>query len=488
VAQATFFRFFVHNLKNIKSCLVIGAGPSGLVTAHSLLKSGYNVTILESSGNIGGMCQSINIFDQTVDLGPHRFFSSDKIINDYFHEVIGVDFTTVNRQTRIYYNNRFFDYPLKVGNVLSNLGILQIIGILMSYALVRIGPPKNTKTFEEWVVSKFGKKLFNIFFKTYTEKLWGIPCTKIDAQWASQRIKKLSLWEAVKAAFIGNIGNKHKTLVDQFAYPINGTGAFYKKIEREITKMGGKILLNTKAVKLYQENNKIKSVELLDGSNIEADCFVSTMPLTHLVSNTTDVPAEIIDRVNRLYFRNTTLVYCEINNSSLFTDNWIYIHSPEVQHGRITNFRNWCPSLYGKSENTILCLEYWSFDYDDFWSYSDESLHKLANKELKILNLLPDGAKILNNHVVRIPKCYPVYETDYMDNLQPVIDYIEGIDNLYPIGRYGSFKYNNQDHSILMGLLVAKEIKTGEKQNLWEINSDSDYQEDAEYNLSGYKS
>ena len=471
----------------MKTAIIIGAGPTGLTATHQLLKNGYNVTLIESSDSIGGMSKSFQLWEQTVDLGPHRFFSSDKIINDYFHEIIGEDFTTVNRQTRIYYKNRFFDYPLKVGNVLSNLGIFQIIGILISYALIRVNPPKETNTFEEWVVSKFGKKLFNIFFKTYTEKLWGIPCTKIDAQWASQRIKKLSLWEAVKAAFIGNIGNKHKTLVDQFAYPVNGTGAFYKKIEAEIIKLGGKIILNTKVVKVNKENNEISSIELMDGTKIEADYFVSTMPLTHLVNNTNNVPTEIIERVNKLYFRNTTLVYCEVNNSSLFTDNWIYVHSPEVQHGRITNFRNWCPSLYGNSENSILCLEYWSFDDDDFWKSTDETLYELANRELKKLNLLPDGAKILNNHVVRIPKCYPVYETGYMENLQPVIDYLESINNLFPIGRYGSFKYNNQDHSILMGLLVAKEIATGEKQNLWEINSDSDYQEDAEYNLSGYK-
>ncbi len=487
MAQATFFVFFANVLTNQKKCLVIGAGPSGLVAAHSLLKFGYDVTIIESSNAIGGMCQSKHIFNQTVDLGPHRFFSSDKIINDYFREIIGEDFTTVNRQTRIYYKNRFFDYPLKVGNVLSNLGIFQIAGILISYGLVRINPPKETNTFEEWVVAKFGRKLFNIFFKTYTEKLWGIPCSKIDAQWASQRIKKLSLWETVKAAFIGNIGNKHKTLIDQFAYPVNGTGAFYKKIENNIDKLGGEIILNTKVVHLKKEKNQIKSIELSDGRKLKADYFISTMPLTHLVNNTNDIPNEILDKVNKLYFRNTTLVYCEINNSSLFTDNWIYVHSPEVQHGRITNFRNWCPSLYRESKNSILCLEYWSFENDQFWLASDEELFELANKELRTLNLLPENSEILNNHVVRIPKCYPVYETGYMNNLQPVVDYLKGINNLFPIGRYGSFKYNNQDHSILMGLLVAKEIATGEKQNLWEINSDSDYQEDAEYNLSGYK-
>ena len=487
MASATFFVFFAIVLTNQQKCLVIGAGPSGLVAAHSLLKFGYDVTIIESSEKIGGMCQSIHLFNQTVDLGPHRFFSSDKIINDYFHEIIGEDFTTVNRQTRIYYKNRFFDYPLKVGNVLSNLGIFQIAGILISYALVRVNPPKETNTFEEWVVAKFGRKLFNIFFKTYTEKLWGIPCSKIDAQWASQRIKKLSLWEAVKAAFIGNIGNKHKTLVDQFAYPVYGTGAFYKKIENKIIELGGEIILNTKVTHLKKENNQIIGIELSDGRELKADYFISTMPLTHLVNNTNDVPNEILDRVNKLYFRNTTLVYCEINNLSLFTDNWIYVHSPEVQHGRITNFRNWCPSLYGESKNSILCLEYWSFDDDEFWQSSDQVIFELANKELTKLNLLPEDSKILNNHVVRIPKCYPVYETGYMENLQPIVDYLQGIDNLFPIGRYGSFKYNNQDHSILMGLLVAKEIATGESQNLWDINSDSDYQEDAEYNLSGYK-
>lgn len=470
-----------------KSVIVIGAGPAGLTAAYELVKKGYSVEVLESSNEVGGMARSFELFGQIVDCGPHRFFSSDKIVNDLFHEIIEEDYTLVNRLTRIYYRNKFFDYPLKLGNVLKNLSPFQIVSMLWSYAYQRLKPKKELKSFEDWVTDKFGKKLFSIFFKTYTEKLWGIPSDKIDSDWAAQRIKKLSMYEAVKAAIFGNKGNKHKTLVDQFAYPKNGTGALYTKMASLIIAKGGNIRYNTRIQSIEVSGFHVKSITDTNGTTYTADHIVSTMPLTHLLSGMTEIDTNVLEQSKKLYFRNTTLVYLEIDSVNLFPDNWIYVHSPEVQHGRITNFRNWCPSINKDKNTTIICMEYWSFDHEELWNYSDETLQELAAKEIRMLNLISNDSKILNTAVVKIPKCYPVYETGYMEYLQPVIDYLVKFDNLHPIGRYGAFKYNNQDHSILMGILIAKQLESGKDQKLWSINTDSDYQEETEINLTGYQ-
>ncbi len=471
-----------------KKVIVIGAGPAGLTAAYELAKKGTKVTVIESTGSVGGMAKSFELFGQIVDCGPHRFFSSDKIVNDLFHEVVQDDYTLVNRLTRIYYKNKFFDYPLKLGNVLKNLSPLEIIQILWSYAVQRVFGKKNLDTFEDWVTDKFGKKLFQMFFKTYSEKLWGITCDRIDSDWAAQRIKKLSLYEAVKAAIFGNKGNKHKTLVDQFAYPKHGTGEVYEKMATAILKMGGEILFNKRIAEIEVDSDKVvHSLTDSEGVKYVADIVISTMPLTLLLQGMTVIDNKILDISKKLYFRNTTLVYLEIDSDQLFPDNWIYVHSPEVKHGRITNFRNWCPSINKDKNTTILCLEFWSFDHEELWSYSDEKLMEMAEKEIRTLKLVESTSKVLNSAVVRIPKCYPVYETGYMDHLQPVVDYLKEFKNLYPIGRYGSFKYNNQDHSILMGILIAKQIETGKDQNLWAINTDSDYQEETEINLTGYQ-
>lgn len=469
-----------------KSVIIIGAGPAGLTAAYELTKKGNKVTVIESTGSVGGMAKSFELFGQIVDCGPHRFFSSDKIVNDLFHEVVEDDYTLVNRLTRIYYKNKFFDYPLKLGNVLKNLTPVEIVQILWSYAFQRVFAKKNLDTFEDWVTDKFGKKLFQMFFKTYSEKLWGIRCDQIDSDWAAQRIKKLSLYEAVKAAIFGNKGNKHKTLVDQFAYPNHGTGEVYEKMARSIVNKGGEILFNKKIKNIDVLDKTVQSLTDEDGIVYTADIIISTMPLTLLLQGMSEIDQGILDLSKKLYFRNTTLVYLEVDSNKLFPDNWIYVHSPEVKHGRITNFRNWCPTINKEKDTTILCMEFWSFDHEELWGYSDEQLSELAAKEIRTLNLIQSSSKILNTSVMRIPKCYPVYETGYMENLQPVIDYLKGFKNLYPIGRYGSFKYNNQDHSILMGILIARQIDTGRDQNLWSINTDSDYQEETEINLTGY--
>jgi len=461
-----------------KNIIIVGAGPAGLSAGVELAKGGHLVTIVEASDRVGGMSKSIELWGQIVDLGPHRFFSGNPLINDFFKEAIEEDYILVNRLTRIYYGNKFFNYPLKIVNVLSNLNLFTVFQILYYYSLQRINPIKNPETFEEWVTNRFGKKLFEIFFKNYSEKLWGIPCSKIDADWAAQRIKTLSLWGAVWSALTSNRGNKHKTLVDQFAYPNKGTGQIYDNIAEKIRSFGGKILVDSPVKKIILENKKAKGVLLMNGQEMMADIVISTMPMTLMLKGLNDIPASVYAAAEKLYFRNTTLVYLEIDRLDLFEDNWIYVHSPDVLHGRITNFRNWSPGINRGKKTSILCLEYWSFDHEELWSKTDEELGLLAKQELGTLSLIPKDASVLNSSVIRIKRCYPVYETGYKENLNPIIDYLKSLKDLYVIGRYGSFKYNNQDHSILMGLLCAQGINSGKENiDLWSINTDTEYQE-----------
>jgi protoporphyrinogen oxidase len=459
--------------------LIIGAGPAGLSCGYELSKQGIDVEIYEASENVGGMARSFDLWGQKVDLGPHRFFSKEKHVNQFFRELIKEEYTLVNRQTRIFYRNRFFDYPLKLFNVLKNLPFSTIVKILWDYLLVRIKPIKTPSTFEEWVINRFGEKLFETFFKSYSEKLWGIPCSKIDASWAAQRIKSLSLIDAIIFAIKGDKQNKHKTLVDQFAYPKNGTGQLYENCAKSIIKNGGKIHLNqpVKNVSINSSNTVI-GIVLKDDTIVEGDIIVSSMPLTSLIKGFINIPSKVSKACDQLYFRNTILVYLEIDAINLFKDNWIYVHSPTVKHGRITNFRNWCPSLYQNKNTSILCLEFWAFESEEIWKMSDEELSQIAKEELRLLDLIPKTSKIIQSKVIRVPKCYPVYEIGYQNHLKVLEEYISEFKNIIPIGRYGAFKYNNQDHSILMGVLAAQNIITNDNINLWDINTDTEYQEE----------
>jgi len=421
--------------------LIIGAGPAGLSCGYELVKAGMEVEVFEASPYVGGMARSFDLWGQRVDMGPHRFFSKEKHINEFFTTLVRDDYTLVNRLTRIYYRNRFFNYPLKLANVLRNLDAVTIVRILWDYLKQKLVPVKNPSTFEEWVTNRFGRRLFEIFFKHYSEKLWGIPCSKIDADWAAQRIKSLSLWEAVISSIFGNIGNKHKTLVDQFAYPNNGTGTLYERAVEFIHEHGGNVNLQTPVKRvILGAGGKVAGIELRDGRVINGDRVVSTMPLNLLVKGLPDVPGDVILAAGKLYFRNTILAYLEVDSTDLFHDNWIYVHSPEVKHGRITNFRNWSKALYRDKKTTILCMEFWAFDNDSIWKEEDEKIATLAMQEIRKLKLVPDGTGILNSFILRIPRCYPVYETGYQVHLKKVENYLDTIENLIPIGRYGAFK------------------------------------------------
>jgi len=468
---------------------IIGAGPAGMTAAYELAKelggalSGLDV--YEKDEAVGGLSKTITLWDQKLDLGPHRFFSHNTSINELWLEVVKQRYEIVERQTRIYYNKRLFDYPIKAFNALNGLGIFEAARCVLSYMATRISPPRDTSNFEGWVSSRFGKRLYTIFFKTYSERLWGIPCTHLDSDFASQRIKKLSLFEAIKNALFPGKGNEHATLVDQFAYPLGGTGAVYEAMKSFIESKGGKVKTRTGVEKILSSKGTVCSIQLENGETIKYDQVISTMPLTQMVARLPEVPAEVLKQSGKLKFRNTILVYLKVDRIDLFTDQWLYIHDPSVSFGRVTNFRNWIPSIYGSSQASVLCMEYWCNFEDELWLMEPEEIIRIAKKEIVLAGLVPENME-MEGEVIRLPRCYPVYFRGYREILKPIQAYLDTISGLHVIGRYGAYKYNNQDHGILMGMRVAENITSQAGHRLWDINTDYDvYQESSVITKTG---
>ncbi len=456
---------------------VIGAGPAGLSCAIKLREAGNEVDIFESEHTPGGMTKSFDIWGQRVDIGPHRFFSMDDKINSFWKKYEGKDYEMVDRLTRIYYKKKFFLYPVKAANALVNLGLMEAASCVLSYLRACFIPKGDEKTFEDWVAHKFGYKLYSIFFKTYSERLWGISCKELDADFARQRIKGLDLFEVIKSAIIPQKGTKHKTLVEQFAYPNMGAGTPYENIVRIMENSRSHIFYDTTIKGLIVEDGKCKGIVKEDGTKLTYDYVVSTAPFTDMIKSISGLPEEVYSAAEKLVYRNTTLVYLKVNKKNLFKDNWLYIHEKSVRFGRMTNFRNWSPYITRNENATILALEYWSYDEDKLWKASDKKLIELAKREAAKTGLVNEE-DIEDGYVLRLHRSYPVYSMGYQENLDILQKAADGIENVVFIGRNGSFKYNNQDHSILMGLLAAENIISGtRKNNLWAVNTDYDYQE-----------
>lgn len=455
---------------------IIGAGAAGLTCAASLAEKGVEVTVYEASNCIGGMTRSFTLWGSRVDLGPHRFFSLDSRVNDYWLRFAGEDYIMVDRLTRIYYGGKFFLYPIRAFNALFNMGLGKAFLCIMSYIRASFRKKGDEKSFEEWVSNRFGYRLYSMFFKSYSERLWGIPCTELDADFARQRIKGLNMLEVIKSAlFHGNSG-KHKTLVERFAYPRMGAGVPYENMVKRIERLGGTVHVNTPVKGISVHGGKADGIIMADGSVERFDYVVSTATFTDMICSIECIDDEVKQLSRSLRYRNTTLVYIEVANSNVFKDNWIYVHDPKVTMGRITNFRNWSPDMI-KGENTILALEYWSYDEDEFWKADDESIAARAKEEI-VKTRLVKADEVLSCRVVRIHRSYPVYDMEYKGKMEVLQKEADKIDSLAFIGRNGAFKYNNQDHSILMGMLAADNILNGKKvHNLWTVNTDYDYQE-----------
>ncbi|MFN3360709.1 MAG: GtrA family protein [Pseudanabaenaceae cyanobacterium] len=470
---------------------VLGAGPAGLAAAYTLTKqqlsanpaSPPTVCVLERENAVGGLAKSITYRGFILDYGPHRFFTKITPVLDLWQEVLGADQVTVNRLTRIYYQKKYFSYPLKAWEVLKTIGFWQSLEIVISYLQARLFPNKNPRNFAEWVTSKFGKKLFQIFFEGYTEKLWGIKCTEISAEWAAQRIKGLSLGKAIRNALFGNDG-KVKSLVEQFQFPKLGSGQLYEKMAAYLREQNQQVQLNAEVVKIHHQNHQITHITWQDritGELHQENCraLISSIPLSALIQQLEPAPpTEVVTAARSLRFRNTILVYLLIAGTDLFPDNWLYINDPTVGVGRVTNFANWSPHMLANHEQTPLCCEYWCNFEEPLWAESEEALLQRAEKELRSIGLLKDQA-VIDGFVVRLPRTYPIYTGNYKEALATIQSYLSGFSNLQVVGRYGAFKYNNQDHSLLMGILAAENIDCPGKHDLWVVNSDSEYGEEA---------
>ena len=458
--------------------VIIGAGPAGLTAAYQLAKSGVEVDLFEASSAPGGMAASFDLWNQRVDYGPHRFFSSDPRVNKIWLEAVEGQYEMVSRLTRIFYKKRFFYYPLRAVNAFFNLGPIEAAHCLFSYICERLfyKDKRDESGFEGWVVSRFGRRLYEIFFKTYSEKLWGITCDRLDADFAAQRIKNFSLGAALKSLVVPDRNKKHKTLVDEFAYPLAGSGFVYEKMAAYIQDHGGCIHYDRPIRRVLFDGKRAVGVQCENREEFKADWVISSMPLTYLVRGIDDVPDRVFQACSRLTYRNTVIVYLKLNSSDLFPDNWLYVHDSSLKTGRITNFRNWLPSLYGGDKATIVAMEYWCYAGDEIWSQDESELVEMASEEFKKTGL-DKSVEITDGFAKKLERSYPVYKRGYKDELSSVQRYLDEFSCLSVIGRYGAFKYNNQDHSILMGALAAENICKHTEHDLWNINTDYEYQE-----------
>ncbi|MGB7377684.1 MAG: NAD(P)/FAD-dependent oxidoreductase [Rivularia sp. (in: cyanobacteria)] len=460
------------------SVLVIGAAPAGLTAAYELVKKGIQPIVLEQADKVGGISRTETYKGYHFDIGGHRFFTKVAEVQQLWNEVLGDEFIKTPRLSRIYYQGKFFQYPLSVFDTLHKLGISESLLILLSYLKIKQRPLTVEENLEQWVTNRFGARLYKTFFKTYTEKVWGIPCNQIQAEWAAQRIKGLSVKKAVINAFFGS--NDTKTLIKEFDYPVLGPGMMWQRFAEKVEAGGGEVRLNTRVLGLEHNCRRITKVTAQhDGKLVqfEAENLISSMPLAILINRLNPPPpTKVLQAANQLKYRDFLIVSLIVDAPELFPDNWIYIHSPEVKVGRIQNFKNWSPKMVPDSSKTCLGMEYFCNVGESLWEMSNTELINLATKELDSLGLA-NGAVVEDGVVIRQPKAYPVYDHEYRQHLKVIQNYLQTFENLQTTGRNGMHRYNNQDHSMLTGLLAAKNI-LGENHDLWEVNTERSYYEE----------
>ncbi|WP_327752575.1 NAD(P)/FAD-dependent oxidoreductase [Sphingobium sp. SJ10-10] len=472
---------------------IIGAGPAGLTAAYLLTKKGYSVRVIEKDPiYVGGISRTVEMNGFRFDIGGHRFFSKSKEVVDLWNEILPDDFIQRPRMSRIYYEGKFYSYPLRAFEALGNLGIWRSTLCMASFAKAKLFPNRNIRSFQDWTVNAFGHKLFSIFFKTYTEKVWGMPCDEMSADWAAQRIKGLSLWGAVVDGLKRSLGlNKKpndgmatKTLLESFRYPRLGPGMMWEAARDFVVAGGNQVLMAHSLDQLSQDQTSGHWRMVTQGPDgevvINAAHVISSAPMRELAGRIHPLPATL-GHAMELKYRDFLTVALMVKGEDIFPDNWIYIHDSKVKVGRIQNFRSWSPEMVPDPDLACVGLEYFCFEGDGLWSASDADLVELAKKEMAILGLCNPG-DVVGGAVVRQEKAYPVYDDSYADN---VLAMRTELQRLYPtlhlVGRNGMHRYNNQDHAMMTAMLTVRNIEAGEQlYDIWAVNEDAEYHEAGE--------
>jgi len=471
---------------------VIGAGPAGLTAAYCLTKETPSVIVVEKDPvYVGGISRTVSYNGFSFDIGGHRFFSKSKEVVDLWKEILPDDFISRPRLSRIYYDGKYYSYPLKAFEALMNLGVFTSAMCMASYGYAKMFPIGEPRTFHQWVRNQFGEKLFSIFFKTYTEKVWGMSCDEISADWAAQRIKGLDLGSAVLGALRKSLGAGQargpngeviKTLIESFEYPRKGPGMMWEAAARKVQERGGKVLMGREFAGMsYDAATKVWTVQVVTAAggkeSYTARHVVSSAPVKELVEKITPTPISLL-HARQLRYRDFLTVALMVKKPDLFPDNWIYIHDPSVKVGRVQNFRSWSPELVPSPDMSCLGLEYFCFEGDGLWSAPDSELVALAKKECAKIGLVRED-EVVDSCVVRQHKAYPVYDDTYRDNMAMIrLDLEMAYPTLHMVGRNGMHKYNNQDHAMMTAMLTAKNILAGERiYDIWNVNEDAEYHE-----------
>lgn len=468
--------------------LICGAGPAGLTAAWELTRLGIPLLVLEADPTyVGGIARTVEYKGYRFDIGGHRFFSKVPEIEALWAEWLGSDLLDRDRLSRIYYNGRFYHYPIRPVNAFRNLGLTEATLCAFSYAHARLHPVRDPKTFEDWVTNQFGARLFMTFFKTYTEKVWGISTAELSADWAAQRIRGLSvsslLTHMIQSTSRHTSARVPKTLIEHFRYPRHGPGQCWETVASHISHEGSSILMGTRLVSLERRSdgaiNAVAIGPTGEPLRQRAASVVSSLPLRDLVHMLSPTPPQsVVAAADGLHYRDFLTVGLILDRQQLFADNWLYIHDPTVLVGRIQNFGNWSPGMSADPSRTHLGLEYFCFEDDGLWVRSDAALLELATHELDVLDLCRPS-DVVDGLVIRQPKAYPVYDEHYRQNVAHIRDWIaQEWPNLYCVGRNGMHKYNNQDHSMMTALIAARRIAGLTTQDPWLVNGDAEYHEE----------